>query len=272
MDIEEIYSCIDDKERNLKMKTIIALAINCIAVSLWTLVAYADAPMSRIDDLDGICACVPSDNLDAAGEEPTPDQILVSYNITTNVLVQDLKAVAARHGLMETNVYGRLARTSAIGWLGTYGGTNDLEYLRVVVTNQCDYAQQSAIGASMSILKHSPKLIEFVRDVVTNSTMYSASIRTWTSGCILGMCTEGESDNYICDPAQHLRIAAFFLERAAVEQDDVLFIDRCAYTLNPSYRHSQQRRNNLAALRPPGLTGRRAELYDAAQRDAAQGD
>jgi hypothetical protein len=62
------------------------------------------------------------------------------------------------------------------------------------------------------------------------------------------------------------------MERAAVETNDTLFVDRCAYTLNPTYRHSQQRRDNLAALRPPGLTGKPAELYDAAQRDAAQSD
>ena len=67
-------------------------------------------------------------------------------------------------------------------------------------------------------------------------------------------------------------IASFFLERAAVEQEDALFIDRCAHTLNPTYRHSQQRRDNLAALRPPNLTGKPAELYDAAQADAAQED
>ena len=254
------------------MKTNIALVVNGIAVSLCTLVACADAPMSRIDALESVCACVSSDNLDAAGEDPTPDQIIVDYNITTNVLVQDLKAVAARHGLMETNVYGRLARMSAIGWLGIYGGTNDLEFLSAVVTNRCDYAQQSAIGASMSILKHSPCLIEFVRGVVTNRIIYSASIRRWTSGCLLGMCTEGESDNYISDPAQHARIAAFFLAWAAEDTEEPLGADYSACRLNSAYRHSQQRRDNLAALRPPGLTGRRAELYDAAQADAAQND
>ena len=66
--------------------------------------------------------------------------------------------------------------------------------------------------------------------------------------------------------------AAFSLERAADEHEEPLGADAFACRLNPSYRHSQQRRNNLAALRPPGLTGERAELYDAAQADAAQED
>jgi hypothetical protein len=47
-----------------------------------------------------------------------------------------------------------------------------------------------------------------------------------------------------------------------------LYVDRVACDLNPSYRHSQQRRDNLARLRKPGLTGLPAQIYDAAQRDA----
>ena len=87
---------------------------------------------------------------------------------------------------------------------------------------------------------------------------------------LLGMCTEGKSDGYIDDPAQHARIASFFLEWAAVDNDEPLDADDFACRLNPSYRHSQQRRDNLAALRPANLTGKPAELYDAAQADAAQ--
>ena len=48
----------------------------------------------------------------------------------------------------------------------------------------------------------------------------------------------------------------------------MLYVDRVACELNPSYRHSQQRRDNLAKLRPAGLTGEQAEIYDARQRDA----
>lgn len=35
-----------------------------------------------------------------------------------------------------------------------------------------------------------------------------------------------------------------------------------------SFRHSQQRRDNLARLRSAGLTGEPAEIYSARQRDA----
>ena len=47
-----------------------------------------------------------------------------------------------------------------------------------------------------------------------------------------------------------------------------LYVDEVTCRLNPTYRHSQQRRDNLAGLRKPGLTGLPAQIYDAAQRDA----
>ena len=53
-----------------------------------------------------------------------------------------------------------------------------------------------------------------------------------------------------------------------METNKTLYVDQVACELNPSYRHSQQRRDNLARLRKPGLTGLPAQLYDAAQRDA----
>ena len=52
----------------------------------------------------------------------------------------------------------------------------------------------------------------------------------------------------------------------------MLYVDRVACDLNPTYRHSQQRRDNLARLRPAGLTGEQAEIYDARQRDAQPKD
>ena len=82
------------------------------------------------------------------------------------------------------------------------------------------------------------------------------------------MCKKEKSEDYIDDPNVYDRIAAFFREQAAVEKDFTLFIDRVACELNPSYRHSQERRDNLAKLRPQGLTGEPAAIYDGRQRDA----
>ena len=45
-------------------------------------------------------------------------------------------------------------------------------------------------------------------------------------------------------------------------------MDEIAYKLNPSYKYSQERRDNLAKLRKPNLTGLAAKFYDEAQRDA----
>ena len=125
-----------------------------------------------------------------------------------------------------------------------------------------------SIGASMVLLKYSPLFIPLIKDVVTNKVVYSHGDRQWVYIVSYGMCTKDQSDDYVDDPNVHSRIATFFREQAAVEKDFTLFIDRVACELNPSYRHSQARRDNLAKLRPQGLTGEPAAIYDGRQRDA----
>ena len=222
----------------------------------------------RLRDLGNICAFIPCDDLEVEEKIPTPDEVIVKYHVSTNDVVEDLKEIVRRSDISETDFYARAPRRMAVTWIGQYGSTNDLAYLSTIMTNSSDYAQESAVFAGLSILKHSPDIIPFVRDVVTNAVVYSSGLRGRTYIRLLDMCTASYVDMYINDLAQEARIASFFIERAAAERDDMLFIDRCAYTLDPTYRHSQQRRDNLAALRPPNLTGRQAELYDARQRDA----
>ncbi len=241
-------------------------------IVLASLAVFADSNEERLRALRKICSFVPSDDLSEEDIEPTPDDIIRKYHVTTNDVLQDLKVIVSQNDATATNFYSQVRRTSAVAWIGQYGTTNDLAYLATIMTNSADYAQDSAVGASMAILEHSPMLIDFARGIVTNRVVYSMGIRRSVHCGLLGMCTEGESDGYIDDPAQHARIAAFFLERAAVDNEEPLGADNFACRLNPSYRHSQQRRNNLAALRPPNLTGKPAELYDAAQADAAKGD
>ena len=249
------------------MKTVV---MTLVAVACST--ALCDIREDRLRDLGKICAFIPGDDLSEENTNPTPDDIVRNYNVTTNDVVEDLKVIVRRSDITATNFYAQVPRQSAVSWIGQYGTTNDLAYLAEIMTNSADYAQGSAVGASVAILKHSPLLIELAREIVTNDAVYSASVRRSVRCGLFGMCTEGESDAYINDPAQHARIAAFFLERAALDNEEPLGADAFACRLNPSYRHSQQRRNNLSTLRPAGLTGRRAELYDARQQDAAQTD
>ena len=82
------------------------------------------------------------------------------------------------------------------------------------------------------------------------------------------MCNAANTNTFVNNVQIRSNIAAFFLERATCEADSPLYVDEVACRLNPSYRHSQQRRDNLARLRKPGLTGLPAQIYDAAQRDA----
>lgn len=247
----------------------IKIVMFIVAASLAT---FADSSEDRLRDLRKVCSFVSSDDLSEEEVEPTPDDVIRKYHVTTNDILQDLKVIVGQNGATATNFYAQVRRNSAVAWIGQYGGTNDLEYLNTIMTNSADCAQDSAVGASMEILKHSPALLDLARGIVTNNAVYSMSIRRGVDCGLLGMCTEGGSDGYVDDPAQHARIAAFFLERAAADNEEPLGADNFACRLNPTYRHSQQRRNNLAALRPPNLTGKPAELYDAAQADAAKED
>ena len=226
----------------------------------------------RLEELERICAFEPSDDLRYPEVRPMPHDIIAKYHISTNQLIADLKAVAAKYTLDEQDVIKRETRSFAVANIGQYCGTNELAFLAMIMTNSSDYAQQGAMGASINILKHSPELIDLARGIVTNTTTFSSGLRGWTCTMLACMCREGWSIGYIDDPAQHARIAAFFVEMAGLDTDKVITMDKYACELNPWYRHSQQRRNNLARLRPPGLTGNYADVYDAAQRDAAQED
>ena len=222
----------------------------------------------RIAELEGICGAPPSCNVEDQALDPTPDVIIGKYNLTNGQIVSDLKYISGRYSQAETNAYLRGVRKQAIGWIGQYGTTNDLPFLSAIVTNRADYAQESAIMASLALLKHSPDLILFACEVATNRIFFTVDEYRSVENGLYGMCKECESDDYLDDDVQRARIAAYFLERAAKPFERPLGADHFACEMNPSYRHSQARRDNLSRNRPPNLTGRQAELYDARQRDA----
>ena len=237
-----------------------------------SILLFGETRDERLAELEVLTRFWPCDDLNDPDVPPSPLEVKNKYVLTDAEFVGDLVALSQRYGVTETNQDFRICRERAFSWIGEFGNTNTLEYLSTIMTNSSDYAQESALFAGFGIMKRQPELVSFARGVVTNTWCYSQGLRGSVYVGLLNLCQEGESDSYINDPAQHQRIASFFLERAAVEQNDILFIDYSTCILNPWYRHSQQRRDNLAALRPPGLTGKPAELYDAAQADAAQGE
>ncbi len=252
-----------------KIVDVSAALVLAVVVAI-PLPSVGDAQDDRRAEIEAVCSYITG--CDAEVIAPTPDNVRDKYYMTNAEVVEELIAISRKYGLCETNKFNRLTRHRAIAYIGKYGGTNDLQYLASVMTNRLDYAQEDAVGASIRINKNIPALIPLARAIVEDKSTYSHGIRQWTYLLLERMCDESNDNSYIEDPVQRSRIVAFFLERAAVENDFPLHLDRCALMLNPWYRHSQQRKANLAALRPPGLTGKRAELYDAAQRDAAQED
>ena len=204
---------------------------------------------------------------------PSEDYVRERFQMTHEELLCDARALVERYAPSETNEEKQSYREYAIMLVGRYGSTNDLEFLSGIWGNNDDYAQKMALRSAMSLACDTEMLFDISKDVLTNSTFLSSPrrIRSQVYKALYSFGSVGE--DHLTNEVQVARIASFFIERAAVERGDtVLDVDWAAYMLTPSYRHSQQRRDNLAAARPPGLTGKPAEFYDAAQLDAAQED
>ena len=229
---------------------------------------YATNQVERVAELEVISLIEPADDLTREFVLPTPLDVKKKYNITDIQLRQDIEMLTKKYDVGETNEQNQLSRIISVCWLGLYGTTNNLSYLRRIMDNPNDYAQEAAMESCIELLKMTPELIPLVRDVATNRVCYSVELKKRSYRILQGLSVPGLSPAYVSNMNVRVRIASYFLERAAEEEDSTLYVDRVACDLNPSYRHSQQRRDNLARLRKPGLTGLPAQIYDAAQRDA----
>ena len=244
-----------------------------------TVIAMIGTQEERLDALE-YCSRITHDNLvdyQALDQQTklllSEDSVRQRYQMTHDELLCDIRALVGRYSPAETNRAKRSCREHAIMLVGRYGSTNDLEFLSGIWGNNDDYAQKTALGTAMSLARNSEMLFDISKDVLTNSTYVDSPkrMRNRVYTTLYSFGSPGE--DRLTNEVQVARIASFFLERAAVERGDiVLDVDWAAYKLTPSYRHSQQRRDNLATARPATLTGKPAEFYDAAQRDAAQED
>ena len=241
----------------------------CVVLSVLMPGVYAATQAERIAELERIALYEQSDVIEDDEVEiiPTPADAKKKFNLTDAQLLEDIKILEKKYSVSETNEEKQLCRKMAVLWIGGYGTTNDYPYLRSIMYNKKDYAQEYAIKTLIERTKQSDLLLSIATEVVTNKTVFSEELRGMTYCQLHCMCVK-EYSSYVNNTNLHKRLSAFFLERAAFEPDMMLYVDRVACDLNPTYRHSQQRRDNLARLRPTGLTGEQAEIYDARQRDA----
>ena len=231
-------------------------------------IACASTQAERIDELERIALYEPSDWIDVNEVIPTPDDAKKKFNLTNGQLLEDIKVLEKKYSVSETNEEKQLCRKMAVLWIGGYGTTNDYPYLRSIMYNKNDYAQEYAMRIMIEKFKSTDLLLPMANDIVTNQTVFSHELRRLTYVTLSKMCNVNRTDSYIANDQIRSNIAAFFIERAGQETEKTLYVDEVACRLNPSYRHSQQRRDNLARLRKSGLTGLPAQIYDAAQRDA----
>ena len=241
----------------------------CVVLSALMPGVYAATQAERIAELERLALYEQSDVIEDDEVEiiPTPADAKKKFNLTDAQLLEDIKILEKKYSVAETNDEKRYCRKMAVLWLGWYGSTNDYSYVKSIMYNPNDYAQEYAIKTLIERTKQSDLLLSIATEVVTNKTVFSEELRGMTYCQLHCMCVK-EYSSYVNNTHLHKRLSAFFLERAAFEPDMMLYVDSVACDLNPTYRHSQQRRDNLARLRPAGLTGEQAEIYDARQRDA----
>ena len=246
-----------------KIKLLCSVVLSAIMPSV-----YAATQEERIEELERIALYEPSDWIDEDEVRPRPVDAKEKFNLTDAQLLADIKTFANRFSPFETNAERRICRRSAVLWVGFYGSTNEFPYLQNIMYDKNDCAQESAMSIMIEKTKLTNSLVPIANAIVTNKTVFSIGLRGLAYTTLADMCNSEYTNTYINSTQIRSNIGAFFLERAALESDMMLYVDRVACDLNPSYRHSQQRRDNLARLRPAGLTGEQAEIYDARQRDA----
>lgn len=193
--------------------TIVSGILPCLAFNV-----YATNRVQRLEMLEIISTTLPSDNLDERVETDTPLLVKEKYNLTDEQLLDDILFLTRKYSVSETNEEKRMARDVAVGWIGCYGTTNNLPYLASIMTNSIDYAQHSAICASINLLNKTQLFIPLIRSVVTNNVVYSHGDRQWVYIVSYGMCTKGRSDEYIDDPVLHSRIATFSWNRQLLKR------------------------------------------------------
>ena len=250
----------------------IRIIMSLIVLLVSSLELYSATQEERLTALEGVALYIPSDDLpddlSEMKEPPSPSDIKSRFNLTDAQLLQDIIAMTQRYSKSETNEDKRICRSSAVLWIGGYGTTNNLPYLRSIMHDNTDYAQENALFAVINMTKKSENFFPMLHSVMTNKTVFSEGLRELVYCHLHAWCDKEGSSAYINDSILHARVAAFFLKRAGLEDGCTLYVDRVACELNPSYRHSQARRDNLAKLRPQGLTGEPAAIYDGRQRDA----
>ena len=138
---------------------------------------YATNQVERVAELEVISLIEPADDLTREFVMPTPLDVKKKYNITDIQLRQDIEMLTKKYNAQETNEQNRLSRIISVCWLGLYGTTNNLAYLKTIMDNPNDYAQEAAMESCIELLKMKPDLIPLVRDVATNRVCYSVELK-----------------------------------------------------------------------------------------------
>ena len=218
----------------------------------------------RIAALEGLLE-ITCFNIDDPADLMPEEHVRIDYELTKEEFRQDLLALANKYGADETNRQHRLARCMAIGNIAIYGTTNDLAYLSAIWHNVQDCAQVRALGAAMAIEVNTDAVFDIANEVLTNVPPYSTEMREQAYSVL----AEFYDNTTNVTQEQKGRIAAYFLSRVDLEREPTYaYLDRKVCEMFPSYRHSQRRRDNLAAVYDPTLTGAPKEVYEARVRDA----
>ncbi len=200
--------------------------------------------------------------------------------------IADFTAILSQYGFNETNHIVRMRQVCAIRGLARVGSSNSLERLAQIWRSDSDYARHEAHDAALVIAARfgmTNEIVSIAMEIATNGIpfrAFSADGRKETFSRAhmyktlfsIDSGRVGEVSISMSDP-MHDTIRRFLRSRAGTEagKDGVVY-DIMLSSHDSDYRHSQQRRDNLALLRMHNLDEKLNRYIDAAQADAAQRD
>ena len=139
--------------------------LSCVVLSAIMPGVYAATQEERIAELERIALYETSDWIDENEVIPTPDDAKKKFNLTNSQLLEDIKVLEKKYSVSETNEEKQLCRKMAVLWIGGYGTTNDYPYLRSIMYNKKDYAQEYAMRIMLEKTKLTNLLIPLANEI-----------------------------------------------------------------------------------------------------------
>ena len=215
--------------------------------------------------------------IDPCPEPPREEQLRRWLGVAKSISIEEAR----------TNREKCAERRHALCMIGELGGTNCIEYLSTIWRTPKSQAGCDAMSAALHIVARTgmPHAITNLAERIIAAPVFldearlqNVSLHVRGLKCelymLLGCMLEGDYGWGMVhlSEEQRMEVRKFLVKRACIETGNVgHVVDTYASKVDPAYRHSQLRRDNLESLRADfEMSGSRMKFVKKAQQDAAQ--